>query len=230
MHPTSHNIHSIGWVESVFKEKFGAPRQSGVVPSATGTLHFHTPYDNPDCFDELEGFSHLWLITNFHLTPENETFRPKVRPPKLGGEKKVGIFATRSPFRPNKLALSVVKIEAIINTKQSISIKVSGLDLVDGTPLIDVKPYLPYSDALPEAQTNFGLPPSNSIEVVSTPPTLLHDLTLAERALIQETLQAKPAPAHAHASQSFGVTLGQLNISWFHQGEKIIITEIERKC
>ena len=219
------SVTPIGWVESVFTEKFGTPRQSGVVPSATGVLHFYPPYDQPEAFEELSGFSHLWLITQFHLIPEDAEFRPRVRPPKLGGEKKVGVFASRAPYRPNRLCLTKVRLEGIINESGSVSLKISGLDLVNETPILDVKPYLPYADSSPEVTTSFGLPPQD-ITVEPENDKVFADLTPEHIVLITETLQAQPQPAYAREDQSFGLSLAKLNIRWSMSGKKIVVNEV----
>lgn len=222
------NISAIGWVESVFKEKFGTPRQSGVVPSATGTLHFYAPYDQEDAFEGLDGFSHLWVVSVFHLVPEEE-FRPKVRPPKLGGAKKVGVFASRAPYRPNRICLTVVKLEKVMIEKGKVTLKVSGLDLVEGTPILDLKPYLPYADAHPDAVTAYGLPPNiKGIEIVASPESGWDSLSVEEQVLVSQTLQAQPEPAYSRKGQSFGLALGDLNIKWRLDEKKIFIIEIER--
>jgi len=221
-------VSPIGWVESVFKEKFGAPRQSGVVPSAEGRVHFYSPYDVAEAFVELQGFSHLWLITQFHLTPPDESFRPKVRPPKLGGEKKVGVFASRAPYRPNRLCLTKVKLEEVVEIEGKVQLRISGLDLVQGTPVLDVKPYLPYADSEPQATMSFGLPP------VSTPVTpedasVFSGLTEQEITLIEQALQAQPQPAYAKPDQFYGITLGEMNVRWHFCEDDIIVTQVEKE-
>lgn len=227
MSSDSVSMTPIGWVESVFKEKFGAPRQSGVVPSAEGVLRFHEPYDQADAFDKLGEFSHLWVISLFHLVPE-KGFAPKVRPPKLGGEKKVGVFASRAPFRPNRLALTVVKLEEVIKKNGRICLRVSGLDLVDQSPILDVKPYLPYADSHPDALTGFGLQASSKIPVVAADEHTFSGLTPKQITLITETLAAQPQPAYAKERQFFGLTLGELNIRWYLENERIMVYEVEK--
>ena len=224
---SSITLSPIGWVESVFKEKFGTPRQSGVVPSASGVLHFYPPYDQEAAFEELEGFSELWLITQFHLIAEEE-FRPRVRPPKLGGEKKVGVFASRSPYRPNRLCLSTVKLDEIFIAKGRVSLAVSGLDLVDGTPILDVKPYLPYADARPQATTSFGLAPVDLISVTPLDDSTYAGIEAGEIKLLTEALQAQPQPAYAKMGQGFGLTLGDLNIRWSLQETGIVVEGIKK--
>ncbi len=222
-------VSPIGWVESVFKEKFGTPRQSGVVPSAYGVLHFYAPYDAQEAFEELSGFSHLWVITQFHLIPK-EDFRPRVRPPKLGGEKKVGVFASRAPYRPNRLCLSVVKLERIIEEKGKVRLEVSGLDLVQGSPILDVKPYLPYADSIPAATASFGLAREEKIEVIPADDQVFTELSDEEVVLIIEALQAQPQPAYAKENQGFGLFLADLNVRWRLGEGRIIVEQVEKKC
>ena len=216
----------IGWVESVFKEKFGTPRQSGVVPSAQGVLHFYPPYHQPEAFEEIEGFSHLWLITQFHLVPE-EGFRPKVRPPKLGGAQKVGVFASRAPYRPNRMALSVVRLEEVRETEAGVVLEVSGLDLVEGTPLLDVKPYLPYADSIPQAQTAYGLPAQAGL-VYPESAAVYQGISAEEQVLIEQTLLAHPQPAYAKHQSEFGLVLGEMNVRWRVDPDQLTVTEVSR--
>ena len=140
----------IAVVRSCFTDKFGIPRQSGLVPAASATLEFHPPYNDAQAFVGLAGCSHLWLQFVFHANRASG-FRPRVRPPRLGGNKTLGVFATRSPVRPNPIGLSVVKLDQVIVTGATATLTISGHDLLDGTPIVDVKPYVPYTDSLPNA-------------------------------------------------------------------------------
>ncbi len=145
----------IAHLRSALREKFGIPRQANMVPSLRSWIVFEAEFRQAECFRGLEDFSHLWLIWRFHL--HGEKWQPTVRPPRLGGNQRMGVFATRSSFRPNGLGLSVVKIESInLNAKDGAYIEVSGADMVDATPIYDIKPYLPYADALPEATGGFA--------------------------------------------------------------------------
>src|SRR6478736_5715820 len=155
-------------IRTSFGEKFGVPRQPGLAPSAKGRIVFENTYRNPDTLRGIEGFSHLWVIFQFHLA---EGWSPTVRPPRLGGNERVGVFASRSPFRPNPIGLSVVKLERVeLDSPEGPVIHVSGVDLVDGTPVLDIKPYVAYSDALPEARSGFaGAPPEASLSVEFAP-------------------------------------------------------------
>ena len=145
-------LEPIGIVRSCFGSKFAVPRQPGLCPSAWGHLVFHEPYRSPEALRGICGFSHLWLIFGFHETLA-QGWHPTVRPPRLGGNERVGVFASRSPFRPNGLGLSLVKLEGSDPTG---TLLLGGLDLLDGTPIYDVKPYLAYAEAIPEATSGFA--------------------------------------------------------------------------
>ncbi len=148
----------IARIRTDFSEKFGIPRQSGVVKSLKGRIIFEPEYRNPDSIRGIEGFSHLWLIWGFSMVKQGDKeWSPTVRPPRLGGNKRVGVFATRSPYRPNPIGLSNVKIEKIESTKEfGQIIHVSGVDMVDNTPIYDIKPYLCYADSIPDAIDGFA--------------------------------------------------------------------------
>ena len=152
----SYNFKVIARIKSDFPEKFGIPRQSGLVPSLRSVIHFEPEFRNPDALRGLEGFSHLWLIWIFSENMR-DTWHPTVRPPRLGGNTRLGVFATRSSFRPNPIAMSCVKIEEVrLDGPEGPEIIVSGADLMDGTPIIDIKPYLPYADSVPDAKGGFA--------------------------------------------------------------------------
>ena len=149
-----YNLEPIGTIESCFKEKFGIPRQPGLAPAAQATLVLHPPYSNPGAMAGLEAFSHIWLIYIFHAI-EKGKWKPTVRPPRLGGNKRTGVFATRSNFRPNPLGISAVKLEKIVPDGETIRLELSGVDLLDGTPVLDIKPYIPFADAHPDATSGW---------------------------------------------------------------------------
>lgn len=187
----------IAVVRSCFGGKFGVPRQPGLCPSAWGELIFHPPYRSPEAVRGLEGFSHLWLIFGFHQTVA-EGWRPTVRPPRLGGEERVGVFASRSTFRPNALGLSLVRLEGIDASHPcSPVLKLGGLDLVDGTPIYDIKPYLAYAEAVPDAECGYADAGPPRMEVVVSPEAEAGFAALPDRArrLIREVLSLDPRPA-----------------------------------
>ena len=148
-------LRPIARIETDFKEKFGIPRQSGRVPSAEGRIVFLPEFRSPDALRGIEAFSHLWLIFDFSLA-HREGFTPTVRPPRLGGNRHVGVFASRSPFRPNPLGLSSVRLLGVETTADGPVLRVSGVDLLDGTPIFDIKPYLPFSDCHPDATAGYA--------------------------------------------------------------------------
>ena len=164
----------IAYYKSDISEKFGAPRQSGLAPHLMGRVVFEEKYSDPNAFEGLDGFDRLWIIWRFDVK-EDDTFRARVRPPRLGGNTYMGVFATRSPFRPNHMGLTCVKIEDIGTDENGrCYIDVSGADMTDGTAVYDVKPYLPYADSYPDARGGFAQEPANKdhrLEVVITPET-----------------------------------------------------------
>lgn len=194
----SWSLDSLGIIHSCYQEKFAVPRQPGLAPAARATLELLPPYNQPECVEGLEDFSHLWLTFLFHQNLE-QGWKPRVRPPRLGGNQKVGVFASRSTFRPNGLGLSVVKLEGI-ERQQGVKLHLSGVDLVDGTPIMDIKPYLPWADSLPDATASWAPEPPPLLRVV-------FDATVEQqlsqhiegvwlRQLIIEVLAQDPRPAY----------------------------------
>ena len=151
-------LKPIAYIRTDFPEKFGIPRQSGIIPELKGKIVFEPEYRDANALRGIESYTHLWLIWGFSANKTQEKWEPTVRPPRLGGNTRVGVFATRSPYRPNPLGLTVVKLEAVENTvNEGTVIVVSGTDMLDGTPIYDIKPYLPYVDSVPEASDGFAL-------------------------------------------------------------------------
>jgi len=212
----------IGVIRSCFREKFGIPRQSGLVPAARATLELRPPYAQLAAVRGLEDFSHLWLLFVFHGLPEGR-WQPTVRPPRLGGNRRLGVFATRSPFRPNPLGLSAVRLEQIAVDSGRIMLHLAGVDLLDGTPVLDVKPYVPYADCLPTATGGFAPVAPNAELVVEFSPQAAafcanwpHDDL---RELITQILRQDPRPAYARepgdaALQSYGMKLYDFDVKW----------------
>ncbi len=213
-------MQPIGFVESCFGEKFATPRQSGIVSSARGRVVF-TPEVDPEACRGLEEFSHLWLVFVFDQVPEDDV-RWLVRPPRLGGNEKKGVFATRSPYRPNRIGLSLVKLEKVTPE----GVEVSGLDLVDGTPILDLKPYLPYVESRPEAIGGFAEKSPEKLPVIF-PEDLKNDLSSEEINLITETLAIDPRPAyHRDPEREYGCLLAGRNIKWRAGEDGITILKI----
>ena len=181
-------------IHSEFPTKFGIPRQSGLVESLRATVVFEPEYRNPDALRGLEGFSHLWLIWQFSQAAR-DTWSPTVRPPRLGGNARMGVFATRSPFRPNPIGLSCVKLEEIRKTPdRGTVLVVSGADLMDGTPIYDIKPYLPYVDCHPEATGGFAAAPARETLTVEIPAALRDRIPPERRESLRAVLALDPRP------------------------------------
>ncbi len=203
-------IVPIGTVRTCFGDKFAVPRQPSLCASSWGELTFHEGFRDPSMVRELSEFSHLWLIFGFHATAD-KGWTPTVRPPRLGGNKRVGVFATRSTFRPNGLGLSLVALEGVELRPDGTHLKLGRLDLIDGTPVYDIKPYLPFTDALPEAHAGFAetAPPSVPVWVADEAREEFDSLPARARALIQECLAQDPRPAvqSERAEKQFGARL-----------------------
>ena len=190
------NIQIIARMHSDFPTKFGIPRQSNLVENLESTIVFEPEFRNPDALRGLEGYSHLWIIWQFSEAVR-QTWSPTVRPPRLGGNTRMGVFATRSPFRPNNLGLSCVKLLGIENTeKDGAVIHVSGADLMDGTPIFDIKPYIPYSDSFPDALGGFTDTAEDFILDVVFPQPLLEKLPCSKRNAAIGVLSHDPRPSY----------------------------------
>ena len=183
-------MQPVAYIRSPFAEKFGVPRQGNLAPHVISEIVFEPAFRNEDCVRGLENFSHIWLIWQFHCN--GCEWHPTVRPPRLGGNTRLGVFATRSPFRPNGLGLSVVKL---VSVEPGPVLRVSGADMVDGTPIYDVKPYVPYSDAIPDAAAGFTETPWEPL-AVQLPEKLPSGATPDWCAALRETLAQDPRPAY----------------------------------
>ena len=213
----------VGVIRSCFKEKFGIPRQPGLVPEAEATLELVPPYNRPEAVRGLEAFSHLWLIFAFHAIPDRP-WQPTVRPPRLGGNRRLGVFATRSTFRPNPVGLSVVGLQSIDAREGQVRLHLSGVDLLDGTPILDIKPYLPYVDRIESAVGGFAdTAPGAELTVEFSDAALqqCHNQTVLppERliALITGLVAQDPRPAYAAgqiSSRVYGMRLYDFDIRW----------------
>lgn len=233
--PTS--LTPIATVHSCFTEKFGVPRQPGIVTEAVGTIELLAPYNRLEAVREIEGFSHIWVIFLFDRSARGQ-WKPTVRPPRLGGNKKVGVFASRSNFRPNPIGLSVVSLLGVTEEKGNILIRVKGLDILDGTPVLDIKPYIPYVDAIENATGGFAperpkprLSVTFAPEVEVTLKRLSPDTYPNVREVIEGVVEQDPRPAYYDEKKrdaSFGFCLWDLNIRWQAEGTVATITEITR--
>ena len=222
------SISPVARVISPYREKFGAPRQAGLVRAASGFLQMLPGYDVAEAFEGLEGFSHLWVIFGFDQCKGQSKLR--VRPPRLGGNREVGVFASRAPFRPNNLGMSVLRFEGFAQG-EPLRLAVSGLDLVDGTPVYDIKPYVPYADCIAEARGGFAdAPPPAALAVsfdAALEPLLRERPGLRE--LIEQTLALDPRPAYRKGESEgriYGVCLEDCDVRWRVEGEQARVIEI----
>lgn len=189
-------ITPIAYIRSDFQEKFGIPRQSGLVEALRAEVVFAPEYRVPEAVRGLEDFSHIWLIWEFSQA-RREGWSPTVRPPRLGGNRRLGVFATRAPFRPNALGLSAVRLEAVEpDTPRGPVLHVSGADLLDGTPIYDIKPYIPYADAIPGASGGFTDRVDRLLLAVDCPPDLLERVPTEKREALLAVLAQDPRPSY----------------------------------
>lgn len=217
----------IAHIRSDFSTKFGIPRQSGLVEELTATIIFEPEYRNDDALRGIEGFSHLWLIWEFSKA-KRETWSPTVRPPRLGGNTRLGVFATRSPFRPNPVALSCVKLLEIRHTEADGTVLiVSGADLMDGTPIYDIKPYIPYADAHPEASGGFTTDADDFLLTVECPPELLNKLPEDRRAALLAVLAHDPRPSYQDDSDRiYGMEFAGHDVRFTVRDKALTVCEI----
>jgi tRNA-Thr(GGU) m(6)t(6)A37 methyltransferase TsaA len=225
----------IGLIHSCFKEKFGIPRQSRLIPEAEARLEILAPYNRAEAFRELDDYSHLWILFVFHASVRNG-WKPTVRPPRLGGNKRVGVFASRSPARPNPIGLSVVDLLEIDRSRNGVNLHLAGVDLLNGTPVLDIKPYLPYVDAIADAKSGYAPEaPGEAIELhyTSAAEETLMGLPAAQsqrlQQLIRRILQNDPRPAYLEESKRdrFGMRLYNFNVRWEVKAGVFQITELE---
>ncbi len=232
---SAHTFNPIGRVHSCFKEKFGIPRQPGLVAEACATVELLPPYDDAATVRGLTEFSHIWLLFVFHANPPDR-WRPTVRPPRLGGNRRMGVFASRSTFRPNPIGQSVVQLDGITHSNRRLELRVSGVDILDQTPVLDIKPYLPYADALPQARGGYA----------NERPEILYRVSFSDQAesalaagsgrqgtdlrrLVKRILENDPRPAYRKdetCSRTYGMHIEDFNIEWELRGEEIVVTAV----
>ena len=214
----------IAHIRSLFADKFGVPRQGNLAPHVISEIVFEPEFRNPDCIRGIEGFSHLWLIWGFHCN-EAAGWSPTVRPPRLGGNTRLGVFATRSPFRPNSLGLSVVKL---VSVEEGGVLRVSGSDMVNGTPIYDIKPYVPYADSIPEATGGFTETPRQLLDV-QVACRMPAKATAEWQAAMHEVLAQDPRPAYQNDPERvYHVVLLPYEVSFRVQDTLAIVTSIVR--
>ena len=223
------SVHPIAKMRSDFPTKFGIPRQSGLAENLHSTIVFEPQYRNPDALRGLEDFSHLWIIWQFSEAVRSE-WTPTVRPPRLGGNVRMGVFATRSPFRPNSIGLSCVKIIDLEQTAENGTvIHVAGADLMDGTPILDIKPYIPYCDAHPDALGGFTTNASDYLLTVEFPPALLQQLPEDKQAAILEVLSHDPRPSYqADSDRIYGLSFAGFDIRFTVENNVLYVKEITK--
>lgn len=221
------SMEPIARIHTDFSTKFGVPRQSGLVEALEAEIIFEPPYREPAALRGLEGFSHLWLVWVFHQAA-GRPWSPTVRPPRLGGNRRMGVFATRSPFRPNPVGLSAVKLAGIEAVGPSGPVlRVRGADLVDGTPILDIKPYLPYADCIPEASGGFAPQPALAPLTVESPPALLERVPPERREALEAVLAQDPRPRYqADPERIYGFTFAGLEVRFTVEGDRLTVREV----
>ncbi len=221
-------IRPIAHIHCDFKEKFGIPRQSGLIDTVRARIVFLPEYRNPDALRGLEGYSHLWLLWQFSEAVRSE-WSPTVRPPRLGGNKRMGVFASRSPFRPNPIGLSSVKIVSIeLNTNRGPIIEVAGADLLDGTPIYDIKPYLAYTDSHPEATSGFALTSDAPKLEVEISDELLNKIPTDLQQSAIDILAEDPRPGYQDdPSRIYTMQYATFEICFKVKDDKLTVTEIK---
>ena len=234
---TELTIPVIGIMKSPYKEKFGIPRQPNLV-EVESYIEMQAPYNDLLAFEGIEEFSHLWLLWQFHdnKNQENSKFRPQVRPPRLGGNQKIGVFATRSMYRPSPIGLSVVKLKEVKKVGKTVRVYVTGSDLLEGTPIVDIKPYIHYSDAVMEAQSGYAQEePVRKYVVWSEQAELEREQLVQTKGLseqvireLAEVLSLDPRPAYQEDPERiYGMRFADFNIKFIVNETSVLIVEIE---
>ncbi|HBC28785.1 MAG TPA: tRNA (N6-threonylcarbamoyladenosine(37)-N6)-methyltransferase TrmO [Prevotellaceae bacterium] len=228
---TQDALQVIAHIETDFPTKFGVPRQSGLVNGLSARVVFTPEYRNPDALRGLEGFSHIWLLWDFSLAHDGKPWRPTVRPPRLGGNRRMGVWATRSPFRPNHIGLSCVRVRSIsLHTPLGPVIEVDGADLVSGTPILDIKPYLPYVDSHPEATGGFAQEQNERtkpLEVEMADP-LVRLVPPEKRQALNDILASDPRPHYQdNPERTYVLPFAEWEVSFRVSGGTLLVTDIK---
>ncbi len=224
----TYEVKIIARIHTDLPEKFGVPRQSGLIPELQGRIIFEPEFRNVDAVRGLEGYSHLWLIWHFSKAVR-DTWSPTVRPPRLGGNQRMGVFATRSPFRPNAIGLSSVALEKVeLHPQLGPVLHVRGADLMDGTPIFDIKPYLSYADSHPDATGGFTDGLAGHLLTVDCPAELLEEIPEESREALLAVLRNDPRPRYQDDPERvYGLSFGGRNVKFRVAGETVIVTEVE---
>lgn len=226
---TELSVCPIAYIRTGFTEKFGLPRQGGLAPSLKGEIVFTPEFSRSDAVRGLTAFSHIWLIWGFHAAqkPAEKGWSATVRPPRLGGNTRVGVFATRSPFRPNPLGLSCVRLEAVFPDEPQVRLRVSGVDLLDGTPIYDIKPYIPAADSVPDASAGYTAETVRHLLDVQIPEPLLAVLPEQLRDAVREILRLDPRPGYADDPERiYGVSYAGFDIRFTVSENHLKVCEI----
>ena len=225
----SHQLDVIARIRSDFPEKFGIPRQAGIVDELRAKIVFEPKYRNADALRGIEGFSHLWLIWQFSENIRQD-WSPTVRPPRLGGNTRMGVFATRSPFRPNNLGLSCVRLVAVDKSDElGTYLVVAGADLMDGTPIYDIKPYLPYSDAHPEALSGFA-PHAGNMLKVEFEGACIERVPEDKLAALEGILAADPRPSYQNNPERiYTLDFADMEVKFTVDGERLTVRKVEKR-
>ncbi len=223
-------IKPIAHIRTDFCEKFGIPRQSGRVPSLEGTIVFEPEFRNPEALRGIEEFSHVWLIFDFSQA-HRETWSPTVRPPRLGGNKRIGVFASRSPFRPNPIGLSCVRLLGLEHTTHDgIVLHVAGADLLDCTPILDIKPYLPYADSQPDAVGSYADVFQDYHLQVEFPPALLERIPTEKQQSLIDCLADDPRPSYQDdAERVYSMRFANFDVHFKVQDRTVFVVEVDQK-
>ncbi|MGN1394284.1 MAG: tRNA (N6-threonylcarbamoyladenosine(37)-N6)-methyltransferase TrmO [Succinivibrionaceae bacterium] len=226
-------LEPIGYIETPFDEKFAVPRQSVLIKHGKFVIHFYEPYNQASAFVGIDDFSHIWVTFIFNKIEEHRSFSARVRPPRLGGNIYKGVFASRSPFRPNRLGLSVLKIKSVINDNEKISIEVEGADIVNGTPIFDIKPYIEFTDSIPNAISGYAANTPSLVDVNFSEQALLdlERISIDEfKELIVDVLSQDPRPAYKQIrddkGREYGVKLYGHNVKWIMKDNSVFVTTI----
>lgn len=235
---TNAQLTTIAKVSAPFKEKFGIPRQPRLADAAVSRIVFEADFNNPDFISGISQHSHIWLLFLFHQNL-SQGYKAQVRPPRLGGNAKVGVFATRSTFRPNGIGMSAVKLLGCETSGTQVTLTVEGADLLDGTPIVDIKPYIPYSDCLPHAHSHMAQEQDEQMLNVQFSQTAQAQLTQLDSAdyvklteLITQVLEQDPRPAYKKNKaddKEYGIRLYDLNIKWQVDGQLCLVLSIEQE-
>ena len=222
-------LRPIAHIQTDFKEKFGVPRQSGRVKELQGWVVFEKEYAVREALRGLEEFSHIWLLWGFSLC-KREGWSPTVRPPRLGGTNRMGVCATRSPCRPNPIGLSVVRLEGILEGKEGLMLAVSGADLVDGTPIYDIKPYLPFADVTENASGGFADSFKDYALEVELPEEWAEVLPAEKLPALLGILREDPRPAYQRDERSYGLSFAGFAVSFFVKENRVLrVTGVRRE-